>query len=76
MLSFDCQVINKPAPKKELTEEEKSKKHVSQYVFAWFSYRTLYIVVLATGCKTTAPYIQKLAIYGSQQCALVLDLLF
>lgn len=32
--SFDCQVINKPAPKKELTEEEKSKKHVSQYVFA------------------------------------------
>lgn len=34
MLNFDCQVINKPAPKKELTEEEKSKKHVSQYVFA------------------------------------------
>lgn len=74
MLNFDRQVINKPAPKKELTEEEKSKKHVSQYVFAWFSYRTLYIAVLDR--KTTAPYIQILAIYGSQQCALVLDLLF
>lgn len=34
MLNFDRQVINKPAPKKELTEEEKSKKHVSQYGFA------------------------------------------